>query len=132
MNFIGLDAGSVSVKLVVLDEKRDRLFHCYKRHKGHPISVAIEMLRDVSHSIIPQPSGSSLSITGSSGRLIASILRLEPVNEIIAQSYATSRLFPHINTIIEMGGEDSKLILLDKVSRSIKDFSMNSKHRTTD
>src|SRR4030067_871211 len=57
-------------------------------------------------------SGFSLSITGSAGRLIASVLGIEPVNELVAQAYATGKLSPHIRTIIELGGEDSKLILL--------------------
>ena len=68
----------------------------------------------------------SLSVTGSAGRLIGSILGITPVNEIVAQAYATQTLFPRIKTIIEMGGEDSKLILLSEDSRSIRDFSMNS------
>jgi predicted CoA-substrate-specific enzyme activase len=74
----------------------------------------------------PQSHQVSISVTGSAGRLIASILNVDPVNEIVAQAYSTSALFPHIRTIVEMGGEDSKLILLSEDSRTIKDFSMNS------
>jgi predicted CoA-substrate-specific enzyme activase len=134
MRFIGLDAGSVSVKLVVFDEKENKLYSHYERHKGHPISVAIKLLKAVTSKesqltnndspIITHDS--SLSITGSAGRLIASILGIEPVNEIVAQAYSTQKLFPRIKTIIEMGGEDSKLIILDKEGNSVKDFSLNS------
>lgn len=136
MRFIGLDAGSVSVKIAVLDEKGRKLDSCYVRHKGHPLRVAYELLKTaISH----QPSAISkeltansyalnadfsLSITGSAGRLIASILGIKPVNEVVAQVYATQRLFPRIKTIIEVGGEDSKLILLGE--DGIKEFSMNS------
>jgi len=138
MRVIGLDVGSVSVKLVVFDEKANRLCSFYERHKGHPISVAFELLRRVTeseshgvkesshHSITSSLHHFSLFITGSAGRLIASVLGIEPVNEIVAQAYSTHKLFPHIKTIIEMGGEDSKLIILDKDCRSIGDFSMNS------
>jgi predicted CoA-substrate-specific enzyme activase len=126
MNFIGLDAGSVSVKLVVLNEKGDKSFSLYKRHKGHPVSVALDLLRETVRSLGLQLRDSSLSITGSSGRLIGSILGIEPVNEIVAQSFSTRALFPGIKTIIEMGGEDSKLIILGENGRAIKDFSMNS------
>jgi activator of 2-hydroxyglutaryl-CoA dehydratase len=45
MKFIGLDVGSVSVKLVVFDEKATRLNSFYERHKGHPLTVALELLR---------------------------------------------------------------------------------------
>jgi predicted CoA-substrate-specific enzyme activase len=130
MRFIGFDAGSVSVKLVVLDKKGNRLYSHYERHRGHPIPVALKLLEAVttneSQVNIKNSTHLSLSITGSAGRLIASILGIEPVNEIVAQAYSTQKLFSHIKTIIEMGGEDSKLIILDKDGRSIKDFSMNS------
>ncbi len=138
MYFIGLDAGSVSVKLVVLDSGGNKLCGYYERHKGLPLPVALKLLKKVVQSgglgekrwsgdtVALSPSSYSLSITGSAGRLIASILGSEPVNEIVAQAYSTRRLFPHIRTIIEMGGEDSKLILLGKEDRSVKDFSMNS------
>lgn len=138
MYFIGLDAGSVSIKLVVFDEKGNRLYSHYERHKGHPVSIALALLREVielktlgvkelfHRSTTSSLQHFSLSITGSAGKLIASILGIEPVNEIVAQAYATQKLFPHIKTIIEMGGEDSKLILLSDDSCSIRDFSMNS------
>ncbi len=137
MKFIGLDAGSVSVKLVVLDENRNKLYSHYERHRGHPLIAALRLLKEIvgSKGIVSDESGSpdlqstdqfSLSITGSAGRLIASVLNIEPVNEIVAQAYSTQILCPHIKTIIEMGGEDSKLILLGEEGRPIKDFSMNS------
>jgi predicted CoA-substrate-specific enzyme activase len=138
MRSIGLDAGSVSVKLVVFGEKANRLYSHYERHKGHPLSVAFKLLREVTrsgsyevkeplhHSVTSPPSDFSLSVTGSVGRLIASVFGTEPVNEIVAQAYSTHKLFPHIKTIIEMGGEDSKLIILGRDGRTIEDFSMNS------
>ena len=131
MDFIGLDAGSVSVKLVVLDESGNKHYSRYKRHKGLPLSVALELLKAFRQSREHKgahkgESAQSLSVTGSAGRLIASILNIEPANEIVAQAYATHALFPHIKTIIEMGGEDSKLIIMGENSRSVRDFSMNS------
>ncbi|MEW6068368.1 MAG: acyl-CoA dehydratase activase [Nitrospirota bacterium] len=121
MKFIGLDAGSVSVKIVVLDEKGKSLYSHYERHKGHPLAIAFKLLASY-----PESKNLSLSVTGSAGRLIASTMGLEPVNEIVAQAYSTHILFPRIKTIIEMGGEDSKLILLSEDGRAVKDFSMNS------
>ena len=126
MNFVGLDAGSVSVKLVVLDEQGSKLYSRYERHKGHPISIALKCIREIPPRIALLPQHLSLSITGSAGRLIASILKIKPVNEIVAQAFSTLTVFPHIKTIIEMGGEDSKLIVLGENGHAIKDFSMNS------
>jgi predicted CoA-substrate-specific enzyme activase len=124
LKFIGLDAGSVSVKLVVLDREGNRLKGFYQRHKGHPLKVALELLEKETRGNGAGRDGVSLSVTGSAGRLIATALGLGFTNELVAQTYATRKLFPRIRTIIELGGEDSKLIILGK--NGIKDFSMNS------
>ncbi len=135
MKHIGLDAGSVSVKLVVLDDRGAIQNSIYQRHKGQPLSVALEMLKTVTRgsTLVTGNRDSShltphflLSVTGSAGRLIGNILGITPVNEVVAYAYATRRLYPHIRTIIELGGEDSKLILLAEDSYSTRDFSMNS------
>ena len=65
MNFIGLDAGSVSVKLVVLNEKGDKSFSLYRRHKGHPVSVAVDLLKETFSTLGSHVRASSLSVTGS-------------------------------------------------------------------
>ena len=123
MNFIGLDAGSVSVKLVVLDDMGSMLNSLYQRHKGQPLPVALEMLKTAS-SLITQDS--SLSVTGSAGRLLGAVLGITPINEVVAYAYATRKLYPYIRTVIELGGEDSKLIILGDDSYSARDFYMNS------
>ncbi len=140
--FIGLDAGSVSVKIAVLDEKGAILETKYVRHKGRPLTVAYELLkyamRDalcVKHNQCDAQnieeidfsfftSHFSLSVTGSGGKIIARSFGIEPVNEVVAQGYSTKALYPEVRTIIEMGGEDSKLIILD--NGRVKEFSMNS------
>ncbi len=120
MYFIGLDAGSVAIKIVVLDEKGNKIEGHYARHYGHPARVSFELLKEIKGKF----HGNSLSVTGSAGKAIASALKIKPINEIVSQSYSIKKLFPHINTIIELGGEDSKLIILE--NGAIKDFSMNS------
>ncbi|MEK6673010.1 MAG: acyl-CoA dehydratase activase, partial [Nitrospirota bacterium] len=128
MVFIGLDAGSVSVKLAVLDNSGNRLETFYQRHKGHPLRVAYELLERVTgnNSEIRTANSElfSLSVTGSAGKIIASVLGAGFTNELVAQAYATKKLYPQIRTIFELGGEDSKLIFLDE--GGISDFSMNS------
>jgi len=120
MNFIGLDAGSVAVKVVVLDENGRLIDSHYTRHFGHPVKVSINLLKGIKE-VYPE---SSLSVTGSAGKAIASALGIKAINEIVSQSYSIKKLFPDIRAVIEIGGEDSKLIILD--SGKIKDFSMNS------
>jgi predicted CoA-substrate-specific enzyme activase len=128
MNFIGLDAGSVSVKLVILDESGGVLYKCYERHKGHPLNVALTMLKSATSGKDQKNHRKdfSLAVTGSAGRLIASIFGISPANEIVSHAFSTHRLYPDVRTIIEMGGEDSKLIFLGEDGRSVRDFSMNS------
>ena len=58
--------------------------------------------------------------------MIGTVLGITPINEVVAYAYATRKLYPHIRTIIELGGEDSKLIILGEDSYSARDFYMNS------
>ncbi|NOZ25137.1 MAG: CoA protein activase [Nitrospirae bacterium] len=116
----GLDSGSVSVKLVIVDEKGNVLLTVYRRHKGHPVSTALEVLKEV---IADYPE-LMIAFTGSTGKLMARAAGAVHINELAANSTSTKRFHPEVNTIIEMGGEDSKLIILE--GDAIKDFSLNS------
>jgi len=115
--YMGIDAGSVSVKFAVMDQDGAVLATEYVRHKGNPLTVAYDLLKK-------NGSGHYLSVTGSAGKLIAEALGITPVNELVALSYSTRKLYPDVKTIIEMGGEDSKLVLIHE--GSVKEFSMNS------
>ncbi|MDA8388913.1 MAG: acyl-CoA dehydratase activase [Nitrospiraceae bacterium] len=131
MIYAGLDAGSVSVKLVLLDEKGAKLCAYYEKHGGRPLEKALDI---ISRAGLDRESETSLRITGGAGRLIARILGLEPLNEVVAQAASTLKLHPRARSIIELGGEDSKLIILtgnpgNKAGdrkRGIADFAMNS------
>ena len=115
--FIGLDAGSVSVKIAILDTNGTVIETKYVRHKGNPLIVAYELLKNV-------PPEYYLSVTGSAGKLIARAFGIKPVNEVVALSYSTKKMYPEVKTVVEMGGEDSKLILME--NGMVKEFSMNS------
>jgi predicted CoA-substrate-specific enzyme activase len=119
MDTIGIDAGSVSVKMAVLDAEGAVISKQYRKHKGHPLPVALDLLREAGGD-----NECAIAVTGSAGKLIAQVLGVVPVNELAAQAYATRKLHPQIRTIIEMGGEDSKLILLGE--KGMQDFAMNS------
>jgi predicted CoA-substrate-specific enzyme activase len=119
LRYIGLDAGSVSVKAVVINDGGDISEVSYERHRGYPLTTALDVLQKISLA------GDSISITGASGKLIAEVLGTAHTNEIASQSYAARKFYPTVNTIIEMGGEDSKLIIMEE-GQGIRDFSMNS------
>lgn len=121
MRYIGLDIGSVSVKVVVFDERLQRIMSFYERHRGHPLIMTYEILKRIFSS---HDEFFSLSVTGSAGKIVSQGLEVPFTNEITSQAYATKRLYPEVKTIIELGGEDSKLIKLK--GEAIEDFSMNS------
>jgi predicted CoA-substrate-specific enzyme activase len=114
---VGIDVGSVSVKMVELDSSGKIISSSYKRHYGQPLQASLAALGGVTP-------GARLVVTGSAGKLLASILGLAHLNEVIALAAAVGRYFPDVRTVIEMGGEDSKLLVLEK--GRLKDFSMNS------
>jgi len=109
--FLGFDIGSVSVKTILLSPEKEILYHSYTRSEGEPLKVVKNQLETLLKSIHSDQK-ISLATTGSGGKLIAEILGGSFVNEVIAQIKATFFLCPDVRTIIEMGGEDSKLILL--------------------
>ncbi len=120
MYFVGVDVGSVAIKIIIMDEEGNITNKYYRRHHGHPIKETIDLLKNIKEMIGEY----SLSITGNVSKPIANQIGIKTINEIVSQSYSVKKLFPWINTIIEMGGEDSKLIILE--DGKIKDFSMNS------
>jgi len=127
--YLGIDVGSVSINTVVMNKNGDILEEHYTRAHGQPLSTAYGVLQEVL-SNIPSSKIGGISLTGSGGKLLAELLDARFENEIIAQSKSIEHLYPQVKTIIEIGGEDSKLIELefDEQSQKIKisDFTMNS------
>jgi predicted CoA-substrate-specific enzyme activase len=114
--YLGIDIGSISVKTVILDEDRNVVEAYYERIKGEPKRSALAAIE----SLTARYQITATATTGSGGKLVDG----QFVNEIIAQAKATTHLHPEVRTIIEIGGEDSKLICL-KEGRLI-DFATNS------
>ncbi len=125
---LGIDVGSVAAKAVVLDKTDNIIEHRYTRTKGQPIETILAVLEDV----LARYSADTFKLaaaTGTGGRLIADLLGIPFVNEIIAQTAGTVRFYPEVKTILEIGGEDSKLIIVEKGSPDalpkVTDFTMN-------
>ena len=128
--FLGIDVASVSVDVAVIDaETLEVLDAEYVRHNGRPMQVATEAIRASLDKHGPADL-KGLSATGSGGRVVAEVLGVGFVNEVVAQAAATMKLYPRANTIIEIGGDDSKLITLKATDaegkREIADFAMNT------
>ncbi len=124
--YLGIDVGSVSAKIALIDHERNVLFKEYSRTKGEPLSVSLKMLKDARSKF---PTGfSGACVTGSAGKLISTLIDSPFTNEIVAHGSAVLSFHPEIRTVIEIGGQDSKLIILehDDGKGRIKDFSMNT------
>ncbi len=128
--FIGLDVGSVSVNTVVMDAEANILLDYYDRIAGEPLKRVLEVLKRLDKEISLEKV-ESIAFTGDGGKLISELLDgTYFVNEVIAQSKSTIKLYPEVRTVIEMGGQDSKLLLFeyDKSIEEVvlKDFAMNT------
>jgi predicted CoA-substrate-specific enzyme activase len=127
--YVGLDVGSVSLNTVLIDSEKKILEEHYTRTKGQPLETVLQVLSEILSRVSPERIR-SVSVTGTAGKLIAELLGAEFVNEITAQSKSTTYFYPQVKTIIEMGGEDSKLIMVEASWQNgdyrILDFSMNT------
>lgn len=123
--FLGLDVGSISAKGVILNEKHDVITSCYLRTLGKPVSAIKEVLANLRKDVPEKAEISGAGTTGSARRLAGIMINADIVkNEIIAHAIAASRFYPEVNTIIEIGGQDSKLIMIrDTIP---VDFAMNT------
>ena len=124
--YVGLDVGSVSADLVVMTPAEEVIEARYVRHYGRPLQVS---LGELERAVRRHEDVAGLCVTGSGARLIARLLGVPFINEIIAQSMAAAFLVPDVRTVVEIGGEESKLIKLrhDADGRvRVEDFTMNA------
>ncbi|MCX5800194.1 MAG: acyl-CoA dehydratase activase [Candidatus Eisenbacteria bacterium] len=126
---VGIDAGSVSVNIAVVRPDKQVVEDSYVRHKGHPVAATLDALKDLLKKYPPSRI-KLVAVTGAAGQLFSDLLNAHFVNEVVAQTAAVVHLHPEVRTVIEIGGEDSKLIFLKEDPRSRRtemvDFAMNT------
>ena len=125
---LGLDLGSVSLNSVVLDPGGKVLWSDYTRTKGKPLPTALEVL-DRIFSRYPREDFSACALTGTGAASLAPLVDGLVVNEIIALTRGVSDYHPEASSIIDMGGEDAKLVLTQAEpdgGLAIRDFAMNT------
>lgn len=105
---IGIDIGSTTVKVVVLDNQDNILFKTYQRHYSKVREKTIEILTSLNHML----SGKNVrvALTGSGGMGVAKDCGLDFVQEVFATYGAVSHYLDHVDSIVELGGEDAKII----------------------
>lgn len=129
--YIGVDVGSTTVKLVVVDVKSDQIiWQDYQRHEARQAEKVLELLKNIEYKFpTVSPNQIRIFITGSGGKSIAHHIGAKFVQEVNAVSLATEKLYPEIGSVIELGGQDSKIIIFKENAggRKKKLPSMNDK-----
>jgi predicted CoA-substrate-specific enzyme activase len=126
--YLGIDVGSISTKVVLINEENQILYDLYIRTGGNPINAVQEGLRNLEKHIrdnnLQDLEIAGVATTGSARYLAGVITGADLVkNEITAHAKGTSFLIPDVRTIIEIGGQDSKIIILE--NGVAVDFAMN-------
>lgn len=121
--YLGVDIGSISTKAAVLDSNYQVLSSCYIETNGNPIEAVKKAL-----TLITVPKDYELrgiGTTGSARKLIGLLLNANVVkNEITAHAIGTLTYHPDVRTILEIGGQDSKVIIIR--NGMISDYAMNT------
>jgi predicted CoA-substrate-specific enzyme activase len=112
MNLLGIDIGSTTVKAVVMDNSGAVLWKSYRRHNARQPETVREFLSEII-SAFPA-SVFRVFITGSGGRTIAPHVNGRYVQEVNAVTYAVEKLHPDTASVIELGGQDAKIIIWKK------------------
>ena len=121
--YLGIDIGSISTDFALIDEKEEIVWSLYLRTEGDPIGKVKEGLEKIQKEF-PKIQLSGVGTTGSARYLIGKIFRADLIkNEISAHAKGTLNLYPDVRTIIEIGGQDSKIIILE--NGVVVDFGMN-------
>lgn len=112
--FAGIDVGSTTVKIVLLDKKQQIIYHDYQRHFSDIRQTLLQLLEQAQRQfptlkVIP-------TITGSGGLALSSLLNIAFEQEVIASSKTITTFTPETDVAIELGGEDAKITYFDRHS----------------
>ena len=125
---VGIDVGSTTVKVAVLDSDTDQLLYCaYRRHEVRQAQCVLDVLRTALDSF---PDASAcLAITGSGATPLSHAMGVPYVQEVVANSIAVRRFHPKVRTAIELGGQDAKMVFFGAAGPSgkstVSDMRMN-------
>ncbi len=127
--YLGIDIGSTTVKVVALTPDGQLVWHRYVKSDGRPRRTLAGLLDELTLTITPEQVV-ALGLTGSGGGPIARSAGMPHINELVAQTRAVGEYYPTARTVIEIGGQDSKLLILepDPVGQGVRlvDFAMNT------
>jgi predicted CoA-substrate-specific enzyme activase len=128
---LGLDVGSTTVKAIVVNAQTGaRLWQDYRRHETRPAEMLLDFLRRIEAEVGVAPENCRAFATGSGGGILADLIGAKFVQEVLAASLMVERICPEASSIVEIGGQDAKIVVLKKdpeSGRAKKLPSMNDK-----
>lgn len=107
----GLDVGSTTVKLVIIDSDNKIVFSSYERHFADVKNATLRVLKEAIE-IIGKQKELIIRITGSAGMGLSKVIDVPFIQEVISCTEAVEKLIPETDVVIELGGEDSKITFL--------------------
>ena len=124
--YLGVDTGSISTKGVVVNENREIIARSYLWTEGNPTDAARRVVDDLAGQLdLDEVEVVSVGTTGSARRLVGAMLGAQVVkNEITAHAVGTTFIHPDVRTILEIGGQDSKIICIE--NGIAVDYAMNT------
>ncbi len=106
---IGMDVGSTTLKCVAIDNDNNIKYKAYERHYSKIAEKSAEMLSEIV-KLNPEFANASLTVSGSAGMGFANALGLDFIQEVYATRISVSKLLPGTDAVIELGGEDAKIL----------------------
>lgn len=124
--YLGIDIGSISTKGVVIDDNNNIIASSYLYTEGSPIEATKKVIKELKNKVnLKNYKVVGVGTTGSARKLIGTMLGANAIkNEITAHAIGTTSIYPNVRTIFEIGGQDSKIIILDK--GIVTDYAMNT------
>ncbi len=124
--YMGIDIGSISTKGVIIDEEKNILASSYLYTEGSPITASKKVVKELKNKIdLNKYQVVGVGTTGSARKLIGTVLGANVIkNEITAHAIGTMSVYPEVRTIFEIGGQDSKIILIN--NGVVTDYAMNT------
>ena len=109
---VGLDVGSTTVKIIVMDENKNTIYKNYQRHFSDTKNTVCKVLEEL---LLKYPSNSyTLALTGSGAMSAAKFLGTNFIQEVVSCKRAVEKYIPKTDVVIELGGEDAKIIYFDQ------------------
>lgn len=125
IGYLGIDVGSVSTKLALLDQEGQVIAQRYLLTQGQPIQAVKKGLEELSSSLPKGIEIKGVGTTGSARQLTGLLVGADVIkNEITAHAMAAVHFVPDVRTVIEIGGQDSKIIVIR--DGLVIDFGMNT------